>query len=73
MDVRTLGPLLVGAGALLVVLGLIAGAGGLSWFGKLPGDIRVVRENVRLYVPLTSTLLVSAVLSLVLALLRRLF
>lgn len=68
----SLGPLLIGAGLLLVVIGLLAWAGALSWFGRLPGDIRVERPNMRLYVPLTSMLLVSVVLSLILALIRRL-
>ncbi len=68
---RDLGPLLVGLGVLLVVLGALAWAGGLSWFGHLPGDIRVERPGVRVFVPLTSMLLVSVVLSLVVWLLRR--
>ena len=37
----SLGPVLVGLGLLLVVVGLVAWTGGLSWFGRLPGDIRV--------------------------------
>jgi uncharacterized membrane protein YidH (DUF202 family) len=73
MDYRGLGPLIVGAGVLLVGVGLVVWAGGLAWFGRLPGDIRVERENVRLYVPLASMLLVSVALALVLALIRRLF
>ena len=43
----------------------------LSWFGRLPGDIRIERETVRIYVPIVSMLLVSAGLSLVLYLARR--
>ncbi len=68
---RDLGPLLVGLGVLLVVLGALAWAGGLSWLGHLPGDIRVERPGVRVFVPLTSMLVVSVVLSLVVWLLRR--
>ena len=47
--------------------------GALSWFGRLPGDIRIERESVRVYVPITSMLLLSVVLSLVLNLIRRFF
>ena len=65
------GPLLVAAGVVLIVVGLLVWAGGLAWFGRLPGDIRIERESVRIYVPLVSMLLVSVVLSLVLYLLRR--
>ena len=60
------GPLLVGGGIVLVLVGLLVWSGGLSWFGRLPGDIRIERETVRIYVPIVSMLLVSAVLSLVL-------
>jgi Protein of unknown function (DUF2905) len=65
------GPVLVVAGVVLVVVGLLLWSGGLGWFGRLPGDIRVERETVRVYVPIVSMLLVSAVLSLVLYLVRR--
>lgn len=68
---RDLGPLLVGLGLFLVVVGGLAWAGALSWFGHLPGDLRVDRPGLRVFVPLTSMLLVSAVLSLLVWLLRR--
>jgi DUF2905 family protein len=65
------GPLLVTLGVGLVILGLLAWSGALSWFGRLPGDIRIERETVRIYFPITSMLIVSVVLSLVLYLVRR--
>jgi hypothetical protein len=68
---RGIGPWLVGIGALLVVFGLLAWAGLLSWFGRLPGDIRIIREHVHVYVPITSMLLISAVISLILWLINR--
>jgi hypothetical protein len=71
MDMRSTGFLVVAAGLVLVVVGLLLAAGWLSWFGRLPGDLRVENGNVRIYVPLASMLLVSLVVSLVLALLRR--
>jgi hypothetical protein len=67
------GRLIVGAGAFLVLLGLLVWSGGLSWFGRLPGDIRIERESVRVYVPLVSMLLVSVVVTLLVNLARRLF
>jgi hypothetical protein len=70
---RSAGILLVVAGVALVVVGLLVLSGGLSWFGRLPGDIRIERGNVRLYVPIVSMLLVSLALTLILNLLRRLF
>ena len=73
MSGRGIGMLLVGAGAVLVVLGLLAMAGGLSWFGRLPGDVRVERDDVRVYVPIVSMLLISVVLSLLMYVARRFF
>jgi hypothetical protein len=63
---RGAGPWLAGLGALLVVLGLLAWTGLLSWFGRLPGDIRIDRDHVQVYVPITSMILVSVVVSLIL-------
>lgn len=63
--------LLIGAGVALILIGLLIWSGSLSWFGRLPGDIRIERESVTVYFPLVSMLLVSAVLSLVLYLVRR--
>jgi Protein of unknown function (DUF2905) len=68
---RSLAFLLMGLGVALVVAGLLVWSGALSWFGRLPGDLRIERPQVRVYVPLTSMLLVSLVLSLVMALLKR--
>ena len=65
------GPWLVGIGAMLVVLGLLVWSGALSWFGRLPGDIRIERETVRVYVPIVSMLLLSVALTLLLNLVRR--
>ncbi|MFL5514758.1 MAG: DUF2905 domain-containing protein [Gemmatimonadales bacterium] len=65
------GPLLIGLGVALILMGLLFWSGSLSWFGRLPGDIRIERESVRVYVPLTSMLILSMVVSLVLYLVRR--
>ena len=60
-------------GLIILLVGVLAWTGGLSWFGRLPGDIRIERENVRVYIPLVSMLLVSVVGSVVLTLLLYLF
>jgi uncharacterized membrane protein len=70
---RSIAPVLIVVGLVLVVVGLVAWSGGLSWFGRLPGDVRVERPNVRVYIPIMSMLLVSVVLSLVSWLVRRFF
>ena len=73
MDHRAIGGLLILAGIALVVIGGIAWAGGLTWFGRLPGDIRIERENVRVYAPIVSMLLISIVLMLIVYVGRRFF
>jgi NAD/NADP transhydrogenase beta subunit len=67
------GTILVTIGVGLILIGLLLWSGSLSWFGRLPGDIRIERETVRIYVPIVSMLLVSVVVSLVLYLVRRFF
>jgi hypothetical protein len=68
-----LGRLIVGTGAVLVLVGLLVWSGALAWFGRLPGDIRVERETVRIYIPLASMLVASVAVSLLLGLVRRFF
>ncbi len=67
------GPLIVMVGVVVVLIGVLVWSGALSWFGRLPGDIRYERETVRIYVPIVSMILVSAIVSLVLYLVRRFF
>ncbi|MDA0301455.1 MAG: DUF2905 domain-containing protein [Chloroflexi bacterium] len=70
---RQAGLIVVAVGVAVVILGLLISTGALGWFGRLPGDIRIERESVRVYVPVTSMVLASIVLSALIALLRRLF
>lgn len=44
----------------------------LHWIGRLPGDIRIERENFRFYFPVTTMILLSVVLSLIVYILRKL-
>lgn len=71
MNAYSPGPMLVALGVVLILVGLLLWSGGLSWFGRLPGDIRIERESVRIYVPIVSMLIVSVVVSLLLYLARR--
>jgi membrane protein implicated in regulation of membrane protease activity len=68
---RSFGTWLIVGGIVLVVIGLLANSGLLSWFGRLPGDIRIERDNVRFYFPVVSMIVVSVVLSLVVYLVGR--
>jgi hypothetical protein len=67
------GPMLIAVGVGLILMGMLFWSGGMSWFGRLPGDIRIERETVRIYVPIVSMLVVSLVASLVFYLARRFF
>ena len=73
MSTGQLGPLLLIVGLALVLLGALIWAGGLDWFGRLPGDLRYESGTTRIYLPFTSMILVSVVLSGALWLVRRLF
>ncbi len=72
MSRSSAGLMLVVAGGGLVIIGLLLWSGALSWFGRLPGDIRVERPNMRVYVPITSMVLLSVALSIVAMIFRRL-
>lgn len=64
---------LVTIGLVLVVLGLLLYASpSIPLLGKLPGDFRIERPGVRIYVPLGSCLVVSLVLSAILWIVSRL-
>ena len=67
------GALLVTVGVVLVIAGLLVWSGALSWFGRLPGDIRVERPGFRFYAPWVSMLILSLVLTLLLSFLRRIW
>lgn len=71
MEPRSAGLLLVGLGAFIVVIGLVTYWGGFSWFGRLPGDIRYESETTRVFVPITSMVLLSILLTVLLSLARR--
>jgi len=68
-----LGRLILLLGLALVLLGLALGyAPGLfGWFGHLPGDIRIERENGTFIFPVTSMIIVSVVLTILLNLFFR--
>lgn len=68
---RSVGVMLIVIGLVVVGVGVLAATGALSWFGRLPGDLRIEGERTRVYVPITSMLIVSVVLSILLSLFLR--
>ena len=71
MSLSSPGPLIVLLGVIIVLIGLAVWSGALGWFGRLPGDIRIERESVRIYVPLVSMLVISVAVSLIMYVLTR--
>lgn len=65
-------------GRFLITLGIVLVVAGLAWpllgklgLGRLPGDIHVQRDGFSFYFPITTALVISAVVSLVVWLLRK--
>ena len=63
--------LMVLGGMMLVVGVLLTLSGKIPWLGRLPGDIVIQRDNFSFYFPLTTCLLLSVLVSLIFAILRR--
>ena len=62
----------------LIVIGIAVLVAGLLWpwisqlpFGRLPGDLVIERPNLKLYIPITSMVLVSLILSVLLWIFRQ--
>jgi len=76
-----LGKIFIGVGVCVVLVGLlmlmadrVPGVGSLlGWFGRLPGDISIRRDNFSFSFPLVTCLLLSVILSLVLYLITWIF
>lgn len=73
MSNQQIGVLIVLMGVALVVIGLVIWAGGLSWLGRLPGNIRIQGESITVFIPIASMIVISVLLTIVLNLLIRIF
>ncbi|HJQ78177.1 MAG TPA: DUF2905 domain-containing protein [Acidimicrobiia bacterium] len=69
------GNVLMLIGAAIVVIGLLVrfAPGMFAWFGHLPGDIDIQGENSRVFIPITSMIVISVVLTVVVNLVGLLF
>jgi len=76
-----MGKLLIIIGLMIIVLGLVImsiengtlNIKWLNWFGNLPGDIKIEKENFKFYFPLTSMIVISVVISLILRIFKKFF
>lgn len=61
-----MGRWLILAGIILIVVGIIIRYAPwlINWFGKLPGDIRIEKENGKVFIPITSMIIISIVLTI---------
>jgi len=64
---------LIIAGSIILALGLIFqfAPGLLNWFGKLPGDIRIESGRSRIFIPITSMIIVSIIVTVLINIFRR--
>jgi Protein of unknown function (DUF2905) len=77
----SLGKVFIGVGLCMVLVGLLlliadripAVGNLLGWFGKLPGDISIRRDNFNFFFPIATSLLISVVLSLLFYLITWIF
>jgi hypothetical protein len=70
-EIRAFGWALVVIGLVIVLAGGLLLASGKFPFGRLPGDIVIKREHFTVYLPIASMLIVSAVISVVLYIVRK--
>lgn len=62
---------LIALGAILILVGLCWPWLSKLGFGKLPGDIMIERNGMRFYFPITSSIVISIIISIVLLILRK--
>ena len=67
-----MGKFLIITGIVLLLIGIIIQYyGRIPFLGKLPGDIRIERENFKFYFPITTSILISVIISLILLLIQK--
>lgn len=72
---QTTGKYLIIIGLIVLIMGIIIYFlnDKLHWLGRLPGDIRVEKENFKFYFPITTMIILSALLNLIIILIRKFF
>jgi len=69
------GKYIIITGVLVVLLGVLIYFfhDKLSWIGRLPGDIRIEKENFKFYFPITTMIIFSLVITIIIQLIKRIF
>ncbi|NLM97170.1 MAG: DUF2905 domain-containing protein [Halanaerobiaceae bacterium] len=71
----SLGKAIIYFGIFLIIIGGIIHYSGnvFSWLGRLPGDIRIEKENFRFYFPVTTMIIISLILNLIIRIINIIF
>jgi len=67
------GKYIIGFGAIILIAGLLIYFfhDKLHWIGKLPGDIRIEKQNFRFYFPFTTMILFSLLITLIVSIIKK--
>jgi hypothetical protein len=72
LGLGALGKLLILLGVLIIVIGIVLVVGEkIPWIGKLPGDLIIKKNKYTFYFPITTSILISIILTLLLWIFRR--
>ncbi len=67
-----LGKMLILLGVFIIIAGVLLLLGGkIPWIGRLPGDLIIRREKFTFYFPITTSIVISIILTLLLWILRK--
>lgn len=70
-DSSSMGKILIVLGIFLIIFGVVFMLGGrIPWIGKLPGDIYIQKKGVTFFFPITTSVLISVILSIILILFK---
>lgn len=69
------GKYIIITGVLIVLLGVLIYFfhDRLNWIGRLPGDIRIEKENFKFYFPITTMIIFSVAVTIIIQIIKRLF
>jgi hypothetical protein len=72
---QQLGKYIIAAGIIIAIIGIVVYfvSGKLQWLGKLPGDIRIEKENFKFYFPITTLIIFSILLNIIIRLFKNFF
>lgn len=63
---QPLGKILIIIGLFIIILGILfLFVGRIPWIGRLPGDIVIERKNINIYIPITTSIIISILLTII--------